>query len=139
MENSNINFSNSKPLNNFSGGSVWKQGFILRVISKTENTTKDTIYPIPVFYDKVTGRILTTTLPLEIASEYKNVSFYDVNVTSGNPQPTTQDPYFIPDEWESTLPQDPEPSSESLPPTLEWGDYDENEKNSSEDNNFWGE
>tara|TARA_R110000803_G_scaffold45271_2_gene95432 strand:- start:188 stop:649 length:462 start_codon:yes stop_codon:yes gene_type:complete len=152
MENPNINFTNSKPLNNFSGGSVWKQGFILRIFSKTENSTNDTVYPIPVFYDKVTGKILTTTLPPEIASEYKNVSFYDVNITSGNlqshtpphieNQPTTQDPYFTPNEWESTLPQDPEtnfessePNSEPSPPTLEWGN--DNNKTNTEDNDFW--
>ena len=146
MENININFTDSKPLNTFSGGSIWKQGFILRIIPKNETNNNDVIYPLPVFYDKITGKILTSTLPPEIVDEYKNVSFYDVNLISGNlqtntsphveTQPLTQDSYFTPTEWESNLPQDPKPIDEPILPTLEWDDN--NSQSQEDDDNFWG-
>ena len=144
MENT-INFTNSIPLNTFSGGSVWKQGFILRVIPKNENNVNDVVYPLPVFYDKITGKILTTTLPLEIADEYKNVNFYDVNVVSNNSYNnqqltkeeniSSQDPLIPPQQIiEENIPQNIE-WDDPQPPSLEW----EEEESEGINNNFWDE
>jgi len=54
-----------------SGGDIWKQGFVLRKVSRfVTNSSEDAVMPIPVFYDSETGKILKDTLPPELRDQY---------------------------------------------------------------------
>jgi hypothetical protein len=56
---------------NDSGGKIFEQGFVLRKVSKfISGIDEDSILPIPVFYDKETGKILGESLPPGIKSDY---------------------------------------------------------------------
>ena len=59
---------------NDSGGQLFQQGFILRKVSRfITNGAEDAVLPIPVFYDKETGKILKDTLPPELRNEYDTI------------------------------------------------------------------
>lgn len=53
-----------------SGGEIFKQGFILRKVSRFITGGEDAVLPIPVFYDGETGKIYSETLPPELRDEY---------------------------------------------------------------------
>ena len=58
-----------------SKGKVWKQGVLLRKVSKfAAGTDKDALLPIPVFYDAETGKLLEGTVPEDLREELKNES-----------------------------------------------------------------
>ena len=57
-----------------SGGLLFHQGFVLRKVSRfITNGAEDAVLPIPVFYDKETGKILKDTLPPELRDEYDTI------------------------------------------------------------------
>jgi len=57
-----------------SGGEIFQQGFVLRKVSRfITNGTEDMVLPIPVFYDKETGKILPDTLPPALRGEYDTI------------------------------------------------------------------
>ena len=69
-----IDLSKTTSITIESGGEIWKQGFILRKVSRfITNSTEDAVMPIPVFYDKATGKILAQSLPQELREEYDTV------------------------------------------------------------------
>jgi len=73
--NLNVDLKNTTPIETPDGGVVFQQGVILRKVSKfVVGADEDAILPIPVFYDTVSGKILESTLPLEIREEYKEHS-----------------------------------------------------------------
>jgi len=53
-----------------SGGEIFKQGFVLRKVSRFITGGEDAVLPIPVFYDGETGKIYSETLPPELRDEY---------------------------------------------------------------------
>lgn len=53
-----------------SGGSIFKQGVVLRKVSRFITGGEDAVLPIPVFYDGETGKIYSETLPPELRDEY---------------------------------------------------------------------
>ncbi len=53
-----------------SGGEIFKQGFVLRKVSRFITGGDDAVLPIPVFYDGKTGKIYSETLPPELREEY---------------------------------------------------------------------
>jgi hypothetical protein len=53
-----------------SGGEIFKQGFVLRKVSRFITGGDDAVLPIPVFYDGETGKIYSETLPPELREEY---------------------------------------------------------------------
>ena len=56
------------------GKDIWKQGFILRKVSRfITGGTEDAVMPIPVFYEGATGKILKDTVPPEIRDEYDTI------------------------------------------------------------------
>ena len=55
-----------------SGGEIFKQGFVLRKVSRFITGGEDAVLPIPVFYDVKTGRILKETLPGDIKDDYED-------------------------------------------------------------------
>lgn len=69
-----IDLKNTVPITTEGGSDIWKQGFILRRVSRfVTNSAEDGVLPIPVFYDKVTGKILKDTLPPELREEYDTI------------------------------------------------------------------
>jgi hypothetical protein len=68
-----IDLKNSTAVKNFDGGSLFKQGVILRTVSKfITGTSEDALLPIPVFYDPSTKKILTGSVPAELREELKD-------------------------------------------------------------------
>tara|TARA_B110000305_G_scaffold200447_1_gene227674 strand:- start:261 stop:485 length:225 start_codon:yes stop_codon:yes gene_type:complete len=67
----NLDLSKTTAIDTPSGGKIWKQGMIVRKVSKfVTGTAEDAIVPIPVFYDPETNKILEDTLPKELREEY---------------------------------------------------------------------
>ena len=63
----------TKGIKNSGGTSIFQQGFILRSVSKfVTGTDNDQIMPIPVFFDPLTNKILTDSLPPELREELKD-------------------------------------------------------------------
>jgi len=69
-----IDLSKTTSIPNGSGGEVFKQGFIMRKVSRfITGGDEDAVMPIPVFYDGATGKILKDTLPPEIREDYDTI------------------------------------------------------------------
>ena len=67
----NIDLKNTTPVTTPSGTVIWKQGVLLRKVSKfAAGTDKDALLPIPVFYDPENGKILKGTLPEDLREEF---------------------------------------------------------------------
>ncbi len=67
----NIDLKNTTPIISEEGNQIFAEGVILRKVSKfVSGTAEDGIMPIPVFYDVVTGKVVTETLPREIRDEF---------------------------------------------------------------------
>ena len=70
-----IDLKNTSEVKNSEGGSIFQQGVILRTISKfITGTDEDALLPIPVFYDPETMKILTSSIPKDLRSEYADHS-----------------------------------------------------------------
>ena len=69
----NIDLKNTQAIESPEGNKVFSQGVLLRKISKfVVGAEEDAVMPIPVFYDPQTGKILESTIPVELREEYKN-------------------------------------------------------------------
>jgi|TARA_R110000782_G_scaffold27733_2_gene69984 hypothetical protein len=67
-----IDLKNTSAVANSEGGSVFLQGVVLRTVSKfITGTDEDALLPIPVFYDAVTGKILSSSVPKDLREELK--------------------------------------------------------------------
>ena len=67
----NIDLKNTTPVTTPSGTVIWKQGVLLRKVSKfAAGTDKDALLPKPVFYDPENGKILKGTLPEDLREEF---------------------------------------------------------------------
>jgi len=74
MQQPQIDLSKTTIIPNGSGGEIFKQGFILRKVSRfITGGNEDAVLPIPVFYDGATGKILKDTLPPEIREDYETI------------------------------------------------------------------
>ena len=68
-----IDLSNTTELKTEAGGVIFKQGFVLRTVSKfITGTDEDALLPIPVFYDSKTGKILASSVPKDLREELKD-------------------------------------------------------------------
>jgi|TARA_B110000046_G_scaffold60879_1_gene68435 hypothetical protein len=68
-----IDLKNTTSIENFDGGILFKQGVLLRTVSKfVMGTDEDALLPIPVFYDPSTKKILESSIPKELREEYKD-------------------------------------------------------------------
>ena len=68
-----IDLTNTIPVKNFDGGSIFTQGVILRKVSKfITGTNSDGLLPIPVFFDPSTNKILTDSVPEQLREELKD-------------------------------------------------------------------
>lgn len=69
----NIDLKNTTSVETPEGNKVFSQGVLLRKVSKfVVGADEDAVMPIPVFYDPQTGKILESTVPVELREEYKN-------------------------------------------------------------------
>ena len=74
MQQPQIDLSKTTIIPNGSGGEIFKQGFVLRKVSRfITGGNEDAVLPIPVFYDGATGKILKDTLPPEIREDYETI------------------------------------------------------------------
>ena len=65
-----IDLKNTSELKNFDGGVLFKQGVVLRTVSKfVMGTEEDALLPIPVFYDPTSGKILKASVPKDLREE----------------------------------------------------------------------
>ena len=68
----NVDLKNTTSIETPDGGVVFSQGVILRKVSKfVVGAEEDAVLPVPVFYDPQTGKILESTVPVELREEYK--------------------------------------------------------------------
>ena len=68
----NIDLKNTKSIETPDGNKIFQQGVLLRSVSKfVVGAEEDAVLPIPVFYDPQTGKILESTVPVELREEYK--------------------------------------------------------------------
>lgn len=79
MENQpqlNIDLKSTTSIETPDGNKIFQQGAILRKISKfIIGAKEDAVMPIPIFYDPTSGKILESTIPVELREEYKNDIF----------------------------------------------------------------
>lgn len=69
----NIDLKNTQGIETPEGNKVFQQGVLLRKVSKfVVGAEEDAVLPVPVFYDPSTGKILESTVPVELREEYKN-------------------------------------------------------------------
>ena len=69
-----IELKNTVAIQTESGSDIWKQGVVLRQVSRfITNSSEDAILPIPVFYDGTTGKILKESLPIDLREEYDTI------------------------------------------------------------------
>ena len=69
----NIDLKNTKSIETPEGNKIFQQGVLLRSVSKfVVGAEEDTVLPVPVFYDPVSGKILESTIPAELRDEYEN-------------------------------------------------------------------
>ena len=68
-----IDLKNTSELRNFDGGVLFKQGVVLRTVSKfVMGTEEDALLPIPVFYDPTSKKILKASVPKDLREELKD-------------------------------------------------------------------
>ena len=73
--NLNVDLKSTTAIETPEGGQVFNQGVLLRKVSKfVVGAEEDAVMPIPVFYDPTSGKILATTIPVELREEYKEHS-----------------------------------------------------------------
>ena len=73
--NLNVDLKTTTAIETSDGGQVFNQGILLRKVSKfVVGAEEDAVMPIPVFYDPTSGKILASTIPLELREEYKEYS-----------------------------------------------------------------
>mgnify|MGYP003112503470 FL=1 len=70
--NMNVDVKNTTSIETPDGGVIFQQGVLLRKVSKfVVGADEDAIMPIPVFFDPGTGKILESTIPVELRDQYK--------------------------------------------------------------------
>jgi hypothetical protein len=73
--NLNVDLKTTTAIETPDGNQVFQQGVLLRKVSKfIVGAEEDAVMPIPVFYDPISGKILESTIPLELREEYKEHS-----------------------------------------------------------------
>lgn len=70
-----IDLKNTEQIYKEDGGVLFKQGFILRKVSKfVTGGAKDSLMTVPVFYDPVTHKILEESCPPDILEDIKEMT-----------------------------------------------------------------
>ena len=75
QQQTNVDVKNTTSIETPSGGVVFQQGVLLRKVSKfVVGAEEDAVMPIPVFFDTVSGKVLESTVPVELREEYKDIT-----------------------------------------------------------------
>jgi hypothetical protein len=73
--NLNIDLKNTQGVTTPSGDVVFQQGVLLRRVSKfILGSNEDSILPIPVFFDPISGKVLLETIPMDLREEYEGIT-----------------------------------------------------------------
>ena len=70
----NIDLKDTTAIKTPDGVQVFQQGVILRKVSKfIAGTNEDAVMPIPVFFEPGTGKLVESTIPLDLREELKDI------------------------------------------------------------------
>jgi|TARA_R110002096_G_scaffold413836_1_gene614770 hypothetical protein len=73
--NLNVDLKSTTAIEGEDGNYVFQQGVLLRKVSKfVVGAEEDAVMPIPVFFDTVSGKVLESTIPVDLRDEYKEIS-----------------------------------------------------------------
>lgn len=68
-----LDLSQTTPVKGENGELIFKQGLLLRKVSKfLAGTPEDGLIPIPIIYEPKTGKIVKDSIPEELRGEYKD-------------------------------------------------------------------
>lgn len=71
LQQPSIDLSKTTPITTKDGNKIFQQGALLRKVSKfITGTTEDAIMPIPVFFDPITNKILSDSVPPALKDEF---------------------------------------------------------------------
>jgi|TARA_Y100000389_G_scaffold101988_1_gene98797 hypothetical protein len=71
----NVDLKSTTPIEGIDGNHVFQQGVLLRKVSKfVVGAEEDAVMPIPVFFDSKSGKVLESTIPVDLREEYKEIS-----------------------------------------------------------------
>tara|TARA_R110001632_G_scaffold223064_1_gene354629 strand:- start:341 stop:586 length:246 start_codon:yes stop_codon:yes gene_type:complete len=71
----NVDLKSTTKIEGEGGNQVFQQGVLLRKVSKfVVGAEEDAVMPIPVFFDIQSGKVLESTIPVELREEYKEIS-----------------------------------------------------------------
>jgi len=81
----NIDLKNTTAIKSEEGNQIFQEGFILRKASRfITGGTKDSIIPIPIFFDILTGKPIKETLPIEFWEEFGYITELSKEQSNGN-------------------------------------------------------
>ena len=73
--NLNVDLKSTTAIEGEDGNYVFQQGVLLRKVSKfVVGAEEDAVMPIPVFFDPSSGKVLESTVPVELREEYKDIT-----------------------------------------------------------------
>ena len=73
--NLNVDLKSTTAIEGEDGNYVFQQGVLLRKVSKfVVGAEEDAVMPIPVFFDSKSGKVLESTIPVDLREEYKEIS-----------------------------------------------------------------
>jgi len=71
----NVDLKSTTAIEGQNGNQIFQQGVLLRKVSKfVVGAEEDAVMPIPVFFDPSSGKVLESTVPVELREEYKNIT-----------------------------------------------------------------
>ena len=69
-----VDLKNTTAFEDDNGNKIFQQGFLLRKVSKfVAGTNEDAVMPIPVFFEPGTGKLVESTIPLDLREELKDI------------------------------------------------------------------
>jgi hypothetical protein len=73
--NLNVDLKSTTAIEGQDGNQIFQQGVLLRKVSKfVVGAEEDAVMPIPVFFDPSSGKVLESTVPVELREEYKDIT-----------------------------------------------------------------
>tara|TARA_S200002703_G_scaffold32661_1_gene28463 strand:+ start:865 stop:1110 length:246 start_codon:yes stop_codon:yes gene_type:complete len=71
----NVDLKSTTAIEGTDGNQIFQQGVLLRKVSKfVVGADEDAVLPIPVFFDAASGKVLESTVPVELREEYKDIT-----------------------------------------------------------------
>ena len=71
----NVDLKSTTAIEGQNENQIFQQGVLLRKVSKfVVGAEEDAVMPIPVFFDPSSGKVLESTVPVELREEYKDIT-----------------------------------------------------------------